>query len=119
MQIRFPIKKIIIWIPALCIYWLCITCSDDSDNFTIGNDFLESETELRMIDTFTVKLSTVLIDSLPTSSIDSFLVGNYKDDIFGRVSCKSYFEVGLPSNISNVKKHDYFDSITISLRYTG
>jgi len=120
MQINFPNKnRFITLVPILCIYWLCAACSDDSDNLSIGKDFLESEADLRIIDTFTVSLSTVLIDSLPTSSIDSFLVGNYEDDIFGRVSCNSFFEIGLPSNVADICNDDYFDSITISLRYTG
>ena len=119
MQIRFLFKNSFLWVLLVSVGWICISCSDDSDNFTIGNDFLESQADLRMIDTFSVSLSTVLIDSLPTSYIDSFLLGNYEDDIFGRVSCNGFFEVGLPSNAGNVQDDDYFDSITISLRYTG
>ena len=103
----------------ISICWLCITCSDDLENFTVGADFLESEADLRMIDTFNVSLSTVLIDSLPTSYIDSFLVGNYEDDVFGRVTSNSYFELGLPASAGSVLDDDFFDSITISLSYTG
>jgi len=120
MQIKLLDKTI----PAGLIFSMCtcllfITCSDDLDNVTVGQDFLESEASLCMIDTFHVSLSTVLIDSLPTSSIDSLLVGNYEDNIFGRVTCNSYFEVGLPSNTEDVLDDDSFDSLTICLRYTG
>jgi hypothetical protein len=72
-----------------------------------------------MTDTFHVSLSTVLTDSLPSSGIDSILLGNFEDKIFGRVTCNSYFEVGLPSNASSLGDDDLFDSLTICLRYTG
>jgi hypothetical protein len=94
------------------------SCSDEQNEFTLGQEFIESGTSIRLIDTFSVKMSTVLLDSLISSTIDTLLVGNYSDNIFGRVTCNAFFEVGLP-NSTNVLKEDIYDSITIILWYTG
>jgi hypothetical protein len=97
---------------------LITSCSGDKNEFTIGEEFIESETSIQLVDTFSVRLSTVLSDSLPTSVIDTILVGNYRDNLFGRVTCNSYFEIGLPEN-DDILPDDYYDSMTITLPYTG
>lgn len=95
-----------------------ISCSEDTNIFTVGSDFLESNTNIIMVDTFSVNLSTVIIDSLPTSSVDTLLIGNYIDEIFGKISCNSFFEFGLPAS-TNIQDNDIYDSITLSMEYTG
>ncbi len=94
------------------------SCSKDADYFTIGSDFLESRTDIIMIDTFSVDLSTVLIDSLPISSVDTLLIGNCNDDIFGRISCNSFFEFGL-APATDILDGDIYDSVILSMQYTG
>ncbi len=93
-------------------------CSKNDEYFTIGSDFLDSKTYMIMVDTFRVDLSTVKIDSLPSSAVDTLLIGNYRDDVFGRISCNSFFEFGIPS-IVDVENDDIYDSITLELNYTG
>lgn len=107
-----------LFILAVFLYPLLLTSCADENEFTMGDEFIESETNIRLIDTFSVKLSTVLLDSLPTSTVDTLLIGNYRDNIFGRVTCNSYFEIGLPDG-TEVLDADYYDSLTISLWYTG
>jgi hypothetical protein len=53
-----------------------------TNEFTIGKDFVESQTRLQVIDTFRVDLSTVLLDSVVTSSKNIAYVGQYEDNIF-------------------------------------
>jgi hypothetical protein len=102
----------------IAVSLLIASCSGDKNEFTIGEEFIESGTSIQMVDTFSVRLSTVLSDSLPTSLIDTILVGNYRDNLFGRVTCNSYFEIGLPE-YDGILTDDYFDSMTITLPYTG
>jgi len=47
------------------------------------------------IDTFTASLSTILIDSLPTSSNDKMLTGYYTDPKVGTFSAAPYFQFSL------------------------
>jgi len=57
------------------------------------------------IDTFTVKTSTVAMDSLPTFDVknDNIIVaGRYKDPLLGVVTAQPYFQVGLGVNGLNL-----------------
>ena len=110
------IKQRILILNAFFI--ILIACAENDEYFNLGSDFLESNTNIIMIDTFRVNLSTLIIDSLPTSAIDTLIIGNYKDDVFGRISCNSYFEFGLPEAI-DIHDDDIYDSVTLSMEYTG
>ena len=93
---------------------------NDERSLTIGDRFMESETSILVLDTFRVRLSTVLIDSIPTSGMGIALAGNYLDEELGHVSCKSYFQMSLPAfTISEIDKDDRFDSIVFQASYQG
>lgn len=89
-----------------------------SNGFTIGEDFVESQTSLKIIDTFKVDLSTILLDSLPTSGTGVALVGGYKDNEFGAINCASYFDVSFPT-FSEIEDGAIFDSASFILGYSG
>lgn len=95
----------------------CISCSN-ANKFSLGSDFVESQTNMVLTDTFRVDLSTVLLDSLLTSATGVALVGNYKDNEFGKITCTNYFEVGLPS-YSEISEKAIYDSCTFFLSYSG
>jgi hypothetical protein len=103
---------------SLFAFILFSACTDEQNEFSLGENFIESQTSIKLIDTFAVQLSSVLLDSLPSSMIDTQLIGNYYDTIFGRVTCSSYFEVGLPLG-TDVQDGDNFDSLTLIMWYTG
>ncbi len=92
-------------------------CKED-DDFNIGSNFLESQTNVVLIDTFTVSLSTVVLDSFPTSSDSILLVGYFKDNNVGKISCSSYFQIGLPES-TTLYDEDVYDSLTLRLSYSG
>jgi hypothetical protein len=93
------------------------SCTKMSE-FTIGKDFLDSQTKLRILDTFKVDLSTILIDSLRTSDTKKMLAGNFEDTIFGSVRCESYFDLKY-SSISEVSEKAIYDSSVFILPYSG
>lgn len=106
-------------LPAITVFlMLIISCTKDIQDFTIGSDFVESDTKIHLIDTFSVNISTVWIDSIPTSMIDTILVGKCYDNIFGSITSNSFWQIGLPEDIS-VQSIDIFDSITLSIQYSG
>jgi hypothetical protein len=109
-------KKTSIFLFIIVIIIFFIGSCTKSENFTIGENFLESQTGVKLLDTFTVDLSTVILDSLKTSGTGIALVGKYSDNIFGSISCKSYFELGYPTEKFN--ETDVFDSANFILCYS-
>ena len=93
------------------------SCTKTSE-FTMGKDFVESQTKLQVLDTFKVDLSTVLLDSLVTSSTKLAFVGSYKDDTFGSVKCETYFDLAYQS-FGDIDEKAVFDSAAFVLHYSG
>jgi len=88
------------------------------NEFTIGKDFVEARTKVQIIDTFKVDLSTILLDSIATSSTKIAFVGGVKDDVFGSVKCESYFDLAYES-FSDIEERAVFDSAAFVLGYSG
>ena len=66
-------------------------------------------------DTITVKTSTVLLDSVRTSGALRLLAGNYQDPLFGRISARTFFDIGGPLSFEG-KTYEY-DSVAITMSY--
>lgn len=104
---------------------LMVSCDSDVDagKFIVGSDYLSVKNKVISIDTMTVTLSTVKLDSLVTSSESRILVGNYDDPLFGKIKSNSYFQVltssfNLYSQNSDTDATGYvFDSIAMIMRY--
>jgi len=104
---------------------LIFSCDSDVDagEFVVGADFLALKNKVVSIDTVTIDVSTIKLDSLVTSSESRMLVGNYDDLLFGKVKSDSYFQVTassfkLYSENSDTDATGYvFDSIAMILRY--
>jgi len=76
------------------------------------------------IDTFTVKTSTVAMDSLPTFDVKNdhiMLAGRYKDPLLGTVTAQSYFQVGLGGNYLDLSNQVGLipDSLVLVLYYNS
>jgi hypothetical protein len=107
------------FIPLLILFQssvLWISCSN-VDEFSLGSDFVEPQTKMILTDTFRVELSTIMMDSLSTSGTGIALVGDYTDKEFGRTTCTSYFETGLPANTEITSNAEY-DSCAFILTYS-
>src|SRR6478735_3709815 len=75
----------------LFIAFLVFACKEKEPITIIG----ESNTSVKLLDTFSVSLSTVYIDSLPTSYSDKLLVGKLNNIGMGEVMASSYFQISL------------------------
>lgn len=109
------LKNYILFITSLVVI---ISCSDDPAEFTIGEEFIESQTHLTLIDTFSVNFSTSIIDSVVTSGSGQMLIGNYEDENIGLVNSKSYFQLGAPDSYS-LDENEIYDSTSIILYYSN
>ena len=95
-----------------------VSCNTDVGNFQIGEDLVEAKTSVVMIDSFSIKLSTVILDSISTSSTDYALIGKYDNEIVGSVEAMHYLNFELNGNQDLITEDDIFDSITVSMQYS-
>ncbi|MEO8404325.1 MAG: DUF4270 family protein, partial [Chitinophagaceae bacterium] len=70
-------------------------------------------THLSFIDTIGVNLSTVLVDSFPTSSPAAFLVGKYKDPYLGTITAKPFFQMDKPATLPDITAQAIYDSVVL------
>lgn len=95
-----------------------IACQTDNEAFEIGEDLVESKTEISMVDSFSIALSTVKFDSIPTSDVATSLVGYFENEVSGTLEAQSYFNFDLPSGLTSVDDDAVFDSLTLQLYYS-
>jgi len=96
-----------------------LSCNNDSGNFQIGEDLVDAKSGVLINDTFSVKLSTVILDSIPTSGTDQILCGKYTTNFTGSAELLAYFNFDRAQDITSITKDDFLDSITLELGYSG
>ncbi len=112
-------NKSIILILIISLFFLA-SCSDESDltTLSIGDNFVSSQTHISLIDSFSVKLSTFVIDSFAATTPDNILAGRYTDEYLGEISSTAYFQMDAPE-FDDVDDEVIFDSLTFVLNYNG
>jgi hypothetical protein len=105
---------LIIFIPILILN----SCSDNPEEFSMGKEYLESQANMKLIDTFTVNISTVLLDSVEASASGNAIVGIYNDNMLGTINCSSYFRLEIPEDY-DAEKNDVYDSLYLILSYNN
>lgn len=84
--------RMIVWVSMVTLLMGC----NDSLESTLGFQGISSSFgDVYFIDTLSVVSSTVMVDSLDTSSSGRILVGSYEDEYFGQISSQSYMQFGL------------------------
>ena len=71
----------------------CLFLSACEDPQEIGSEVFVQNIGVLFTDTLTVDASTVLVDSILTSTTPNLLVGRYIDPILGLVEASSYFQI--------------------------
>ena len=94
---------------------LAASCSKDVGNIGVGLPDAQAATGAYLVDTLTIRASTVLRDSVVTSDSPNLLVGRYTDPQLGTLTAKSFLQVGL-SGTFNPDAAFVFDSTTLVLR---
>lgn len=101
------------------LFILAISCNESPNELSIGENFIESTTEISIVDTFAIEVSTVILDTLIGNASGTSLVGTFEDKYIGKVSSSSYFQLGIPTNISSMQLEERYDSVTLVLSYNG
>lgn len=92
------------------------SCQKQYINF--GSGFIDNSiTNLVLVDTSTVEISTVYVDSFVTANTNTILAGHYKDVNFGSINAQSFLQVGLPASTTyDMPNGSVFDSLEIILK---
>ncbi|MGF7230807.1 DUF4270 family protein [Arachidicoccus sp.] len=91
-------------------------------NIPFGQQFVDNGyTQIIQIDSFTPRLSTIYIDSFPTSTVNFSFVGKYTDSAFGNVNASAYFQLGAPAYDASSTEFNAasFDSLTLYIKLTN
>lgn len=119
MRQNYPINEtenpIILFITLLIS--LLASCRDELS--TVGGKWVESSLRTVQTDTCTVRISTILSDSLATSGDTICQIGTIDDPVWGKIKTAFYAEYDVPG-VSFSEDADYgFDSITIRFYSSG
>lgn len=93
-------------------------CTNELTSIGVGLPGANANTGAYLVDTLTVRSSTVLRDSVVTSNSASLLVGTYTDPLLGTLTAKSYLTVGLTDNFVPDGTFAY-DSLVLTLPPTS
>lgn len=103
----------------LCFSLLFLfSCEDEDNTYEVGSSWMDAQSKIVMIDTLTVKMSTIMMDSTVTSGKSVMMIGNIKDQTFGKVTSSSLFELTPSSYGLNSPTAAVFDSIVMYLTNT-
>ena len=106
--------QLIFLLPVLVIVFLS-ACQKPSISF--GTSFIsDNNTNIKVLDTSTIQLSTVLIDSFATAGTGTMLLGHYHDASFGTITSRTFLQIGTPSGTSSITNQTGFDSIVLIMR---
>lgn len=111
-----------IWVLVI-LSAIMASCSTDAGNFTIGEDLTKTESSVVMSDTFKVQLSTVVLDSVVTSTPSTALIGKYTNSVNGSTEFRHFVNFDLNTELGGIQASEFekynFDSITFKLSLNG
>ena|GEM_PF-341070 len=103
-------RKILIVCGVVAVISSCKNVESD-----IGGNFFQSHSNMVIVDTMTVKLETVYLDSVPTNGTGIILAGSYRDSLTGEKTTTSYLQLGAPS-VQSIPSTYKYDSIRFILK---
>ena len=92
-----------------------VSCDNDTATYTVGEDFLDIETNVIVTDTISIITSTIQLDSVSTTNSSRLLIGALKDQDFGNLESKTFFN--LLASSYDIDNDATFDSIGVILYY--
>src|SRR5665213_1580756 len=103
------------YVLTVLLLLVAVSCTKPAIDF--DNNFgSDNSTNVVSVDTFTVKLSTVFLDSFPTSGTGTMLIGEYKDPYLGVISSWSFSEISYPPQLPTFTNLTSFDSLQLIFR---
>lgn len=97
----------------LTISFLISCNSNNFEEHQIGDNLIDETSEVVIIDTLTIKSSTVILDSLVTSRFKKAILGSYKDEFLGDVKTEYYGVLDYSGGFSKPTK--VVDNVTVKV----
>lgn len=110
-------NKMLLPVTVVLLFVSFSACTKTVVNF--GSDGTEGDPNVTMIDTFSVELSTLQVDSFATSGSGHFIVGSHHDPQLGYIGAKSFFEITAPTLDLRDCTNCIFDSIDLRLKVSS
>ncbi len=95
-----------------------VTCDNDGDSFEVGEIFAESQSVFAYVDSFSLRLSTIRLDSFQTSGFSKIFLGCYRDEELGNVTTEVYAPLIFESK-SSIHEDAVYDSLVVCFKPTG
>jgi len=114
---RYRVFKLVpLSFTLLLVVFFTVACEKQYIDF--GSNFIDNTiTNLVLVDSLTVQVSTVYVDSFVTSNTNTIFAGRFKDNKFGTVSSQSFLQIGLPASTTyDIPNGSSFDSLEIILK---
>ncbi|WP_080902587.1 DUF4270 family protein [Parabacteroides sp. Marseille-P3160] len=93
------------------------SCYDETNSY--GKDLVESSFRTILIDSSTVTVTSVMIDSVETSAKGIGLVGRYTHPLWGKVISSAYIPYSHPSYSTDIEEVVELDSFVFSMNLSG
>ncbi len=105
--------------PACALFIIVMPCflACEKKSISFGENLAESYTNIIVIDSLTPVISTIRSDSFITSNTSTVQLGNYKDETFGSINARSFFQFSVPAT-TTIPADAIFDSLTLKLMLT-
>lgn len=94
------------------------TCDNDGDSFDVGNVFLDNKAVIGYVDSFSLKLSTIRLDSFITTGSTDIFLGSFNDKEVGNVHTEIYVPINFAMK-TNVADDAVYDSMLICFKPNG
>ncbi|MBO9631897.1 MAG: DUF4270 family protein [Chitinophagaceae bacterium] len=114
MITRIYASRNVCWLVVFCCFSV-VACEKKEIQF--GSGLPESFTRLLTVDTVTPYLSTIVLDSFPTSGNSVLFIGRTLDPIMGPTTAQTFFQIELPAAAQNADIPDdaVYDSTVLVL----
>ena len=118
MTINNYLKKERFFLLSSILALFSLVSCQKQPNVTFGSTYLSDNGSANIVkvDTSTVNLSTVFVDSTASSGTGYLQVGRYDDPYFGTITSRAFMQVA-PSGLPTISSYDQYDSIGLVLLF--
>ena len=110
---KYPRKKLLFLFSSLLAVFFLTSCQKQP-NLRFGNSYTTDNngSNVVVVDTSTVLVSTIFNDSTSTNGTGYLMAGTYQDPILGTVTSRAFFQVTPPSGLPSLSPvNNTYDSI--------
>ncbi|HVV05059.1 MAG TPA: DUF4270 family protein [Puia sp.] len=110
-------EKFLLLSPVLLLLFLATSCQKQPIlNFGSNYNGDNGSADIVVVDTATVLMSTVRVDSTATAGTGYLQIGQYKDDYFGNIRSRAFLQVASPS-LPKITAFDGYDSLYLIMLF--